>query len=61
MSRVLSTITAGWLLVTHYGGNIAWYETKEDCEIAAQYPSDTAECVPDRFAVEEIRAQETKP
>lgn len=46
MIRTLSTILAGWLLVTYYGGTIA-----------AQHAdlSQRKACVPDRFAVEEMR------
>jgi len=54
--RLISTIAAGWLLVTHHGGTIAWYETKADCEIARPYaPGSGPSCVPDRFAVEEMK------
>jgi hypothetical protein len=49
---------AGWLLVTYYGGTIAWYETEADCKVAAEYTHKKGRCVPDRFAVEELR---TKP
>jgi hypothetical protein len=50
---------AGWLLVTGYGGTIAWYETEADCKVALQYVGEYAnDCVPDRHAVEAMR---TKP
>lgn len=63
MTRALTLAVAGWLLVTYHGGNIAWYETDVSCRVAAQYISNTtADCIPDRFAVEELRqSQETKP
>lgn len=57
MNRALTLIVAGWLLVHHNGPTIAWYETKEDCEFAFDYSPGTTwnRCVPDRFAVEEMR------
>lgn len=65
MTRALSTILAGWLLVTDHGGTVAWYETKEDCEVALQAARPLLTynaCIPDRFAVEELRrVQEAKP
>lgn len=49
-------ILAGWLLVTYYGGTIAWYETEADCKVAAEYTDVWTEvCVPDRHAVEAMR------
>lgn len=59
MTRALSTIAAGWLLVTYYGGTIAWYETKKDCltvsEWGYQQSGMVARCIPDRFGIDEIR------
>jgi len=49
---------AGWLLITYHGGTVAWYETKEDCELASKYTANwTTACTPDRFAVEELRSK----
>ena len=64
MNRTLTiVVAAGWLLVTKQGGPIAFYDTKADCEFAIPYaPDNTTRCIPDRFAVEEMRrSQETKP
>lgn len=64
MTRALSTILAGWLLVIDHGGTVAFYDTKEDCEVAAQsLRTWFYRCVPDRFAVEQMRQpqQEIKP
>ena len=59
MTRALSTILAGWLMVTYYGGTIAWYETEADCKVAGNYVNlGIWRCVPDRHAVEAMR---TKP
>jgi hypothetical protein len=50
---------AGWLLVTSYGGTIAWYETKDDCVTVSKWAYDQSwivtRCFPDRQSIDEVR------
>lgn len=53
-------ILFGWILVNQgsFGSAvIAWYETEADCAKAGEYLN-TVRCVPDRFAVEELREKQ---
>jgi len=46
----------GWLLCTYHGGTLAWFETREDCQLASKYTEGwTSNCIPDRFEIEKLK------
>lgn len=62
--RLIPTILAGWLLVSHNGGIVGWFDNRQDCQTVQKFASEEeglgTYCIPDRFSLDEIRPPQEK-